>query len=222
LQGSFDRCRRPCSTPFRHAVVGIRAFWQMPFTQESRVQDKPSLQPLRRKGRFPERLAATRQVGRHVGLASRSARVHPDQRGHPKKHRRSRRPRDRSWCASAGETAGKSGDKVSKVPASGAAVGGILAVHEIGSSGQRRSCSRRLGWCAVRGGYTPVRQCWSGAHKRLFLHDDVAEQVTSAGKNTDSRVARLHATLAGWAVGRRRQASGTDPRCTPGSQCSRC
>jgi hypothetical protein len=26
-----------------------------------------------------------------------------------------------------------------------------------------------------------VRQCWSGAHKRLFLHDDVAEQVTSAG-----------------------------------------
>jgi len=27
-----------------------------------------------------------------------------------------------------------------------------------------------------------VRQCWSGAHERLFLHDDVAEQVTSAGK----------------------------------------
>jgi hypothetical protein len=26
-----------------------------------------------------------------------------------------------------------------------------------------------------------VRQCWSGAHKRLFLHDDVAGQVTSAG-----------------------------------------
>ena len=26
-----------------------------------------------------------------------------------------------------------------------------------------------------------VRQCWSGAHERLFLHDDVAEQVTSAG-----------------------------------------
>jgi hypothetical protein len=27
-----------------------------------------------------------------------------------------------------------------------------------------------------------VRQCWSGAHKRLSLHDDVVEQVTSAGK----------------------------------------
>jgi hypothetical protein len=43
-----------------------------------------------------------------------------------------------------------------------------------------------------------VRQCWSGAHKRLFLHDDVAEQVTSTG---NTQIAESLAFMQLWPAG---------------------
>ena len=43
-----------------------------------------------------------------------------------------------------------------------------------------------------------VRQCWSGAHERLFLHDDVAEQVTSAG---NTQIAEALVFMQLWPAG---------------------
>jgi len=141
-------------------------------------QDQPRDPAEQRQARGRALRSGVRSARRREALPE-----HPDQQGHPRKHRRV------TPASGPGTTVARQRAKrpaVRRQRIEGSCIRGCrrpdLAVHETRDrSGQRRSCSRRLVGGAVGGGYTAGRQCWSGAHERPFLHDDVAEQVTSAG-----------------------------------------